>query len=263
MAKTNRASLKQQQREFHDRVINFFNTDGDSGSYNYKQVSAHVGASNPKQRAMIVEILQQLAADGFLSEVATGRFKATQRSTVAQGTFVRRSNGKNSVVLDGDEANPIMVPERNSMHALNGDKVMVHISAAREGIEPEAEVISIVEHKDQVFVGTLQVKKYFAQLVTDSKFIATDIFIPLDRLKGGKTGRWWCASPSGPKTPTAPRARWSTCWERLEATMPRFTPYWRSSDCPTNIRKTWNAWPTNSCQASPPRRWHAAATCAP
>ncbi|MBQ2484702.1 MAG: ribonuclease R [Muribaculaceae bacterium] len=188
MAKTNRASLKQQQREFHDRVINFFNTDGDSGSYNYKQVSAHVGASNPKQRAMIVEILQQLAADGFLSEVATGRFKATQRSTVAQGTFVRRSNGKNSVVLDGDEANPIMVPERNSMHALNGDKVMVHISAAREGIEPEAEVISIVEHKEQVFVGTLQVKKYFAQLVTDSKFIATDIFIPLDRLKGGKTG---------------------------------------------------------------------------
>ena len=33
-----------------------------------------------------------------------------------------------------DDGKPIMVAERNSMHALNGDKVLVHISAAREGM---------------------------------------------------------------------------------------------------------------------------------
>ena len=74
------------------------------------------------------------------------------------------------------------------MHALNGDKVMVHISAARSGFEPEAEVIKIVERKEQVFIGTLDIRKYFAHLATDSKFLATDIFIPLDKLAGGKTG---------------------------------------------------------------------------
>lgn len=188
MAKRDRLnSLNIERREFHDKVINFFNTHDDA-NFNYKQVSAQVGAKTPKQRALIVEILEQLSVDGFINEIAPGKFRAAQRNNVAAGVFVRRSNGKNSVILDGDDSAPIMVAERNSMHALNGDKVMVHISAARSGFEPEAEVIKIVERKEQVFIGTLNVKKYFAHLATDSKFLATDIFIPLDKLAGGKTG---------------------------------------------------------------------------
>ena len=180
-------SFKQERREFHDRVINFFNQQGE-GEYNYKQVSAAVEANTPKRRAVIVEILEQLAADGFLTEVSPGSFKAVNRSSVAEGIFIRRSNGKNHVDTANDDGKPIMVAERNSMHALNGDRVLVHISAARAGMEPEAEVVKIIERKEQVFVGTLQVQKYFAQLSTDSKFLATDIFIPLDKLQGGQTG---------------------------------------------------------------------------
>lgn len=180
-------SLKQERRNFHDEVINFFNS-ADNIPYNYKQVSTHVGATTPKQRALVVEILEQLQLDGFLNEVTPGKFKALQRSSMEEGIFIRRSNGKNSVHISNDDGNPIFVAERNSMHALNGDKVLVHISAAREGLEPEAEVIKILERKEQQFTGTLQVKKYFAMLVTDSKFLATDIFIPHEKLMGGQTG---------------------------------------------------------------------------
>ena len=188
MAKRDRLnSLNIERREFHDKVINFFNTQ-DEAPFNYKQVSAQVGAKTPKQRALIVEILEQLSVDGFINEIAPGKFRAAQRNNVAAGIFVRRSNGKNSVILEGGDSALIMVAERNSMHALNGDKVMVHISAARSGFEPEAEVIKIVERKEQVFIGTLDIRKYFAHLATDSKFLATDIFIPLDKLAGGKTG---------------------------------------------------------------------------
>ena len=179
-------SFRQERREFHDRVINFFN-EQDSGSYNYKQVSAAVGANTPKRRALIVEILEQLAIDGFLTQAGPGSYKAVNRSSVAEGLFLRRSNGKNSVDTASDDGEPIMVAERNSMHALNGDRVLVHIRAARHGMEPEAEVVKILERKPQVFVGTLQVMKYFAQLATDSKFLATDIFIPLDKLQDRKS----------------------------------------------------------------------------
>ena len=179
--------MKLERREFHDRVINFFNGQGEA-PFNYKQVSAAVGANTPKRRAIIVEILEQLAIDGFLAPMGPGSYKAANRSSVAEGIFIRRSNGKNSVDTANDDGKPIMVAERNSMHALNGDKVMVHISAARSGFEPEAEVIKIVERKEQVFIGTLDIRKYFAHLATDSKFLATDIFIPLDKLAGGKTG---------------------------------------------------------------------------
>ena len=187
MKKDKLKSLKMERREFHDAVINFYNAS-DNTPFNYKQVSKAVGAGTPKQRALIVDILEQLAVDGFLVEVDAGRFKAANRTMVAEGVFIRRSNGKNSVDIGAEDGNPIMVAERNSMHALNGDKVMVHISAARHGMEPEAEVIKIIERKEQVFVGTLQVMKYYAHVVTDSKFLATDIFVPLDKLKGGETG---------------------------------------------------------------------------
>ena len=180
-------SLKQERREYHDRVINFFNEQGEA-PFNYKQVSAAVGANTPKRRMLIVEILDQLAVDGFLVQVGPGSYKSANRSSVAEGIFIRRGNGKNSVDTASDDGKPIMVAERNSMHALNGDRVLVHIRAARHGLEPEAEVVKILERKEQVFVGTLQVLKYFAQLATDSKFLATDIFIPLDKLAGGKTG---------------------------------------------------------------------------
>lgn len=180
-------SLKIERREFHDAVINFYNTS-ENTPFNYKQVSSAVGATTPRQRTLVVDILDQLAVDGFLVEVDNGRFKAANRSMVAEGRFIRRSNGKNSVDIGSEDGNPIMVAERNSMHALNGDKVMVHISAARHGMEPEAEVIKILERKEQVFVGTLHVQKYYAVLISDTKFLATDIFIPLDHLKGGVTG---------------------------------------------------------------------------
>ncbi len=187
--RNNLKKLQQQRRRLHEQVIDYFNSIDDNKGRNYRQVATAIGVSTPQQRALIVEILEQLANDGFINEVETGRYKPAKRSMVETGTFSRRSNGKNSVTLDSDEsATPILVAERNSMHALNGDRVLVHISAVRAGMEPEAEVIKIIEHKDQQFTGLLKVKKYYAIVSTDSKFLATDIFIPLDGLGEAKTG---------------------------------------------------------------------------
>jgi ribonuclease R len=172
--------------ELQQAVIDFFN-NSENIPYNYKQVSEALNAVTPKQRSEVVEILEEQAIGGFLNEVSPGRFKAKSRGTTETGTFVRRSNGKNGVILDNEEET-IFVAERNSMHALNGDKVEVHIGAKRKGFEPEAVVVKIIEKHEQVFIGTLKVEQYFAHLITDSKFLATDIFIPVDKLKGGKTG---------------------------------------------------------------------------
>ena len=158
-----------------------------AATFNYKQVSAAIGAATPRLQKAVAMLLAELAFDGDLVEVSPGKYKSPQRTTMATGTFVRRSNGKNSVITDTD-CETIFVAERNSMHALNGDKVRVTVAARRRGAEPEAEVVEIIEKKEQVFIGTIKVEKHFAYLLTDSKFLATDIFIPRTRLKGGKTG---------------------------------------------------------------------------
>lgn len=158
-----------------------------NNSFNYKQVSAAIGAKSAPAQRSVAMMLAELAFDGELVETTPGKYKAPARSNFTMGTFVRRSNGKNSVVTDDDQE-AIFVAERNSMHALNGDRVRVAIAAHRRGQEPEAQVVEIVEPKEQVFIGTLQIEGHLAFLKTDSKFLACDIFIPKAKLKGGKDG---------------------------------------------------------------------------
>lgn len=155
-------------------------------SFNYKQIAFGIGMENPARRMDIITLLEDMAEAGEIQEVELGKYKAkSNRGTESTGYFVRRSNGKNAVVIDDEQ---IMVAERNSMHALNGDIVRVVVSAARRGADPEARVIEIVEAREQQFVGTLRVDRNYAALVTDSKFLAADIIIPRNKLKGGKDG---------------------------------------------------------------------------
>ena len=156
--------------------------------FNYKQISKLVGAESQQEKFLVAEILSDLAADGFLQEVDPGRYRLNGLGNVAEGTFERRSNGKNSFVPD-DGGTPIFVAERNSGHAMDGDRVKVQLLARRKGCTPEAEVVEVLERRECTFVGTLQVTRGFAFLSTENKKLANDIFIPKDKLKGGKNGQ--------------------------------------------------------------------------
>lgn len=151
--------------------------------YNYRQISKLV--ETPTQRLQIAEILCLLADDGVLIELEPGRFRYNNVGTMAVGTFHRRSNGKNSFVSD-DDGQSIFVAERNSRHAMDGDKVRVQLFARRKGATPEAEVMEILESKRNTFVGKLQITRGVAFLVTEDKTLSNDIFIPKDMLNGGR-----------------------------------------------------------------------------
>lgn len=188
--------LRRKVREYLQQQLN--------GTFNYKQVSHAVDANSPSQQKEVAMMLAEMAYDGDLIETSPGKYKLPQRNSVSIGTFVRRSNGKNGVITDAD-GETIFIAERNSMHALNGDKVKVIIAARRRGAEPEAEVVEIIEKAEQTFVGTIQVEKHYAFLSTDSKFLANDILIPRTKLKGGKDGDKAVARitswPEGKKNP--------------------------------------------------------------
>ena len=65
-------------------------------------------------------------------------------------------------------------------------KIQLH--AKRKGADPEGEVIEILESQRRLITGKLQVTRGFAFLITEDKTLANDIFIPKDKLKGGKSG---------------------------------------------------------------------------
>ena len=167
------------------KIVEFFNQRPHS-QFNYKQVAHALGLKLPAQRQKIYEILATMAQQEFLIETTPGRFKRKDRGTRVVGTFERRNNGKNQVITE--EGEEIFIAERNSMHALDGDIVEVYVSARRRHAEPEGEVTNIIKRADNTFVGILSVERQYAFLITDSKTLANDIFIPKNKLRGGKNG---------------------------------------------------------------------------
>ena len=187
MAQSKKESAGSRSAAVLEKKVDEFIAQQKNNTYNYKQVAHAIGATTATQQRNIALLLVEKAFNGQIIEVSPGKYKSPQRGNEATGVFVRRSNGKNSVITDTD-GEAIMVAERNSMRALNGDKVRVNSAAHRRGAEPEAQVIEIIEKKDQTFIGTLKVDRHVSYLLTDSKYLSTDIFIPKGKLKGGKTG---------------------------------------------------------------------------
>lgn len=186
MKKTDTNAAPRMKRTDIEKAVMAFLTKENKQAFNYKQIAFAIGAIHPANRMDIINILDSLVEADQIVEVSLGKYKAkADRGSENIGYFVRRSNGKNSVVIDDEN---IFVAERHSMHALNGDKVRVAISASRRGADPEARVVEIIEAKDQVFVGTIKSDGKTNFLVTDSKFLAADIYIPRSKLKGGKDG---------------------------------------------------------------------------
>lgn len=56
-------------------------------------------------------------------------------------------------------------------------------------MNPEGEVIEILEHSDKKYVGVLELSDSFAFVKVDSRKFPTDVFIPLRDLKGAKDGQ--------------------------------------------------------------------------
>ena len=155
--------------------------------WHVKDLFAAVRATNHPTKMLVMDALQELVMDDYVATDREGHYRSAMRSNVMEGTFVRKRNGRNSFVPD-DGGQSILVCERNSLHALDGDRVRVTMLARRASHTREAEVIEILERDNDTFVGEVKVEKGYGFLITESRSLATDIFIPKDKLKGAQTG---------------------------------------------------------------------------
>ena len=175
------------KKEISQQIVHFFNTHP-KDAMSYKQVCSETGITSREKRKMVADVLDNLFFEEFLIQTGDGKYKLNGLGTIGVGSFERRSNGKNSFIPEGGGSS-LFVAERNSMHAMNGDKVKVQILARRQGRTPEAEVIEIIERAKNLFIGVLSIDRNHAFLLTDSKILANDIFIPRNKLRGAKNGQ--------------------------------------------------------------------------
>ena len=138
-------------------------------------------------KMMLMDVLEVLLMDDYIKEQPRFCYKLNNPTQVMVGIFHRKANGKNTFEPE-DGGEPILVAERNSMHAMDGDKVQLIMLARIIHHVREASVTEILERSEKQFVGTLQVSKNYAYLLTEDRTLANDIFIPKAYLKKGQTG---------------------------------------------------------------------------
>ena len=174
------------KRDVADAVQALFQAHPDE-TLSFKQIFKSLKLDTHPAKMLAIDVMEEMAWDDWLSKVSENAYKLNLKTQVQEGTFIRKANGKNSFMPD-DGGKPVFVAERNSMFALNGDRVRVAFMARRQNHIKEAIVTEILERKHDQAVGILQVEKDFAFLNAEGNFFASDILIPKKKLKGGKTG---------------------------------------------------------------------------
>ena len=182
-----RGGKRLSKREVADALQALFQAHPNE-TFTLKQIFKSLRLDTHPSKMLAVDILEEMAWDDYVSQPERGSYKLNLKTQVQEGTFIRKANGKNSFLPD-DGGKPIFVSERNSMFAMGGDRVRVAMMARRQNHIKEAIVTDILERKHDQAVGTLQVEKDYAFLITEDNIFNHDILIPKKKLKGGKTGQ--------------------------------------------------------------------------
>ena len=169
-------------------LLNYFK-ENPTKVVNYKQILSALNLQKANLRDVAITILDSLEHAGKIQEVQYGKYKANMRMGHVTGIIDRQSVAKKTYLIPDDGGENILIAERSMGCALNGDHVEVQLYPRRPGREQEGEVIEILERKKNEFVGILDVKESFAFLCVDKKLLTKDIFIPKEKLNGGKNGQ--------------------------------------------------------------------------
>ena len=187
MGKTGKKGGKRLKKKELAKMLMELFQDNPAEVYDIKRIFRDLKLDTHPAKLLCMDLLEDLAMDDYIKETEKLHFRLNTTGQVFEAIFNRKANGKNTVTpLDGGE--PVLVAERNSLHAMGGDKVKVTLLARRKHHVREAQVVEILERNDKSFVGKLEVRKDFAFLLTEDRTLANDIFIPKKALKGGKSG---------------------------------------------------------------------------
>ena len=186
MGKGKKGGKRMNKKQLTDALTGFFTTQPND-TFTFKQIFRALHLDTHPLKMLALDIMEEMAWDDFLSKVDDHSYRLNTKGQVQEGVFRRKANGKNSFIPD-DGGKPVFVAERNSMFALDGDRVRVSFMARRLNHIKEAMVTDILARARDTFVGKLQVERDFAFLITESNVFVHDIMVPKKKLKGGKTG---------------------------------------------------------------------------
>lgn len=173
MSKEKKGKKRLNKVQVTDKLTTLFQTYPEE-TLSFKQIFRALKFTTHPLKMLAIDVMEEMAWDDYLAKVGESAYRLNTKGQVQEGVFVRKTNGKNTFQPD-DGGTPVFVSERNSMAALNGDRVRVQFLARRRNHIKEAMVIEILQRGKETFVGKLQVESDIAFLMTQENLFSHDI----------------------------------------------------------------------------------------
>jgi len=178
-----------------DNILSIFSADP-IRLFNYKQISAKLTIKDRAGRDLVGTIMSELLSEEALEEVRPGKYRINPAwarekqdfSNTISGIVDMKNTGK-AYIIPEDDSDDIFISPNNTYHALHRDLVKVQLFPKRRDRKPEGQIVEIVKRAKEQYVGIIEVSRKFAFLIPDSHNMPVDIFIPLENLRGAKSGQ--------------------------------------------------------------------------
>ena len=187
MAKGKKGGKHMKKPQMNEALEKFFLAHPGK-TFSFKEIFKQLQLKTHPMKMLAIDTMEEMAWDDFLTRVSDNSYSLNTKGQVQEGTFQRKSNGKNTVVPDGSDSTPVFVAERNSMFAMTGDRVKFAFMARRKRHIREAQVIEILKRAKTSFVGKITQDHGLSFLAAADSNLPASIIIPQRKLKGAKPG---------------------------------------------------------------------------
>ncbi|MBT8254002.1 MAG: ribonuclease R [Bacteroidia bacterium] len=186
MAKRKKKNRSTKINNLTQSILSILKNDRNK-SLNYRQIAAKIGVNDASSRNQIIKTLQRLKAKNEVEEVERGKFKIKHTTVYHTGFIEINSKGSGYVTCDDFEED-VYIASNNLNKALDDDEVELYIFKRRKRGRLEGEITRIIKRARTEYVGVIHISKNFAFVVSDSRKMYVDIFVPINKTKRAEDG---------------------------------------------------------------------------
>ena len=166
-----------------DIILEKFNS-GEIENLGFKRICEVFEAKSNLQKNILRDILVELEKEGKIA-YQSGRFVLFENSGLIKGVLRGNERGFAFLITDNGD---YFIPPKSLNGALHGDTVIIKKAISSRGSNDEGEVVSIVSRGINRLTGTFEGDNGFGFVIPDDKNYFVDIYIPVKKTLGAKTG---------------------------------------------------------------------------
>ena len=157
-------------------IINLFR-EFPNNKFSLKHLASASGGATKEGRLRTREIIAELLAQGTIEECGQEKYRLSGKERPRQEGIVQMISTGAMYIRSEEFENDVYVSQRNSLNALDGDRVEFVITRRSHAGSLEGEITRIVERSRKQYVGTADVSDHAIFVKMDPRRMPMDVYL--------------------------------------------------------------------------------------